>query len=73
MYEIRARCRGGLGASIRPIVVATIGEAKEEIEDLLACDHAVQLYKISGDERTTMQFEFYTSYHVSILGGNKNE
>lgn len=68
MYEIRAQGYGGSGASIPPITVNTISEAKEEIADLLSCDHAVQLYKIEEDgSKKAINFESYTSYSVVIL------
>lgn len=68
MYEIRAQGYGGGGASIRPITVDNINEAKEEIADLLSCDYAVQLYKIEEDgSKKVINFESYTSYNVVII------
>jgi hypothetical protein len=67
-YRIEAQGYGGGGASIRPIIVDSIVKAKEEMQDLLACDHAVQLYKMQEDgSKKYMQFEHYATYHVTIL------
>jgi hypothetical protein len=67
MYRIKAQGYGGGGPSVPTTDSDDINVIREQMEDLIDSDHAVQLYKVDADGvETRISFEYYTTTTVAI-------
>lgn len=66
-YKVNAQGYGGGGPSVSPFVSTDLNVVKSEIEDLIASDHAVQLYLVKDDgTEERLDYEVYSTVNVVI-------